>query len=564
MEIRPELQNALDKELAYLKSFNHDYLDDSLDLYLQDTELQIKPIIEAIALFSARTQISGKQQIDLLHQRLVRQLMNYLVAPMPAMGLVKIKVDQLIEPVTVPAGTVLTISTYDEQEAQFNTLHDTHLQAIVLSNTGVANKPGEYSKLVLQLEAVNDYPGKIDALQLCLYGQGNYQSSVNLKELLKNHCLKTELRFNNDVVIPCHIDFSEPKDSALGYTIHPLTQERQFFQLPHKNSFITLHAEQEPPKEWKSCQVVFSFNCMWPSYLLVDNELVQLFTIPVENRVSSQADPFFYNGTQNQHRIIAPSIMPKMQICSVKGVYQIKDGEHIPLGSSVLVDDENTYEISYPHEGLDNGRQYPLLLLNMPEAFDTPVKIMTDAYWHDPDFSKSMNKSLRVYPADFEITGIQWKLLNINGKKFIPFHPPVALTATQLLELAALKNKPLLTLEEVLFITHALSTVWKEEFKELKGYIEHLDIAHEYRAERFDPSKAAPENPLLRYSITFADFDPQLNPLAEELLKHMQRILQYWISHHEIRLVGQYANKIAEKRDEGARIDDAREPEYAY
>jgi type VI secretion system protein ImpG len=563
MEIRPELQNALDKELAYLKSFNNDYLDESLDFYLQDTELQIKPIIEAIALFSARTQISGKQQIDLLHQRLIKQLMAYLVTPIPAMGLVKIKVDQLIEPTTVPAGTVLLVSTYDEQEAQFKTLHDTHLQAIRLSNTGVANKPGEYSKLVLQLDALNDYPGQIDKLQLCLYGQGNYQSSINLKELLKTHCLNTELRFNNGTTIPCTIDFSQPKNATQGDVIHPVTQERQFFQLPHKNSFITLHTKEDAPKNWKSCQLVFSLNCMWPGYLLVDNELIQLFVTPVENRVEAQADPFFYNGTQNQHRIIAPSIMHKMQICSVRGVYQIKEGEHIPLSSSVLVDDENTYEISYPHEGLDNGHQYPLLLLNMPEAFDTPVKIMTDAYWHDPEFSKAVNKSLRVHPADFEITGIQWNFLNINGKKFVPFYPPTALTSTQLLELAALKNKPMLTLEEILFITHALSTVWKEEFKELKGYIENLGVAHEYRTERFDPSKAA-EKPLLRYTITFADFDPQLNPLAEELLKHIEQTLQYWISHHEIRLVGHYANMTAKKADRNIHLEDAREPVYAY
>jgi type VI secretion system protein ImpG len=563
MEIRPELQNALDKELAYLKSFNNSYLDESLDFYLQDTELQIKPIIEAIALFSARTQLSGKQQIDLLHQRLIKQLMAYLVTPIPAMGLVKIKVDDLIEPVSIPAGTVLLVSTYDDQEAQFKTLYDTHLQAICLSNTGIANKPGEYSKLVLQLDALNDYPGKIDKLRLCLYGQGYYPNSINLKELLKTHCLKTELRFNNGTNIPCSIDFSKPQNAAQGDTIHPVTQERQFFQLPHKHSFITLQTEQEPPKTWKSCQVVFSFNCMWPDHLLVDNELIQLFAIPVENRVSAQADPFFYNGTQNQHRIIAPSIMPKMQICSVRGIYQIKDGEHIPLSSNVLVDDDNTYEISYPHEGLDNGRQYPLLLLNMPEAFDTPVKIMTDAYWHDPEFSKATNKSLRVHPADFEITGVQWNFLNINGKKFTPFHPPTALTSTQLLELAALKNKPMLTLEEVLFITHALSTVWKAEFKELKNYIEYLDVAHEYRAERFNPAKTA-EKPLLRYTLTFADFDPQLNPLAEELLKHMEQILQYWISHHEIRLVGHYANMIAKKPDRSIHTEAAKEPDYAY
>lgn len=563
MEIKPELQNILDTELAYLKSFNNSYLDESLDFYLQDTELQIKPIIEAIALFSARTQMSGKQQIDLLHQRLIKQLMAYLVTPMPAMGLVKIKVDQLIEPATVPAGTVLLINTYDNQEAQFKTLHDTHLQAIRLSNTGVANKPGEYSKLVLQIDALNDYPGKIEKLRLCLYGQGNYQSSINLKELLKVHCANTELRFDNGTTIPCNIDFADPQNAVQSDTIHPITEERQFFQLPHKDSFITVLTKQDAPKKWKSCQLIFSLNCMWPSYLLVDNELVQLFAIPVENRVSAQADPFFYNGTQNQHRIIAPSIMPKMQICSVRGVYQIKDGEHIPLSSSVLVDDDNTYEISYPHEGLDNGRQYPLLLLNMPEAFETPVKIMTDAYWHDPEFSKATNKSLRVHPADFEITGIQWNFLNINGKKFTPFHPPAALTSTQLLELAALKNKPMLTLEELLFIAHALSTVWKAEFKDLQGYIERLDVTHEYKTERFDPANTA-EKPLLRYTLTFADFDPQLNPLAEELLKHLQKILQYWVAHHEIRLVGHYANMIAEKSDHSIHAEDAREPDYAY
>lgn len=565
MEIKPELQSAFDKEIAYLKSFNNSYLDESLDFYLQDTDLQIKPIIEAIALFSARTQISGKQQIDLLHQRLIKQFISYIVSPMPAMGLVKINVDRLIEPTTIPAGTSLLVNTYDEREAQFKTLHDIYLQAIALRNIGIANKPGENSKLVLQIEALNDFPGKIKKLQLCLYGQGNYLTSVNLKKLLRTDCLATELQFNNGTIVPCTIDFSNPENKKTSDTIHPVTLERQFFQLPHKSSFITLRSEQETPKQWKSCQIVFTLKQSWPATLLVDNELIKLFVAPVENRVSTQTDPFFYNGTQNQHRIIAPSILPKMQICSIRGVYQVKDGEHIPLKSSVLVEGDNTYEIAYPHENVDNGQQYPRLLLNMPEAFDTPVKIITDAYWHEPEFSKAINQSLKVYPADLEITGIRWSLINISGRKFTPYHPAAELESTQLLELAALKNKPLLNLEEVLFITHALSTVWKGEFKELKSFIEDLDVSHEHKKQRFDATNQS-DKPTLRYTITFSDFDPVLNPLAEELLQHIETVLKYWISHHDIHLVGNYANMYADssKLDDQYSIEDAREPEYAY
>lgn len=560
-----ELQNTIDKEIAYLKSFNQQYLDESLDFYLADKESNIKPIIEAIALLSARTQINGRQQIDLLHQRLTKQFMSYIVAPMPAMGLVQVNVDNLIEPTTIPAGTALTLNTYDDREAQFNCLFDTPLQAIALRNIGIANKLGEKSKLVVQLEALNDFPGVLTTLQLCLYGQGNYQTSAYLKNLLETDCLTIEGQFNNGATLTYHIEASENQHTTSN-NIHPITQERQFFQLPHTQSFITLRAENDPPKQWQSCQLSFTLNGTWPSHLLIDTDLIKLFVVPIENRRAAQTDPIFYKGTQNQYRILPSSITPDMELCSIKGVYQIKDGEHVPLQSSVLVDEKNTYEISYPQTGVDNGRQYPLLVLNMPEAFDTPVKIITDAYWHEPKFSKALTQSIRIYPADLEITGVQWQLLNTATQKFTPYTPPTPLTSSQLLELSALKNKPILTLQELLFITHALSTVWKGEFKVIKPFIHQLEVKHEYQKQRRHATDITEtiEKPTLRYILSFTDFDPQLIPLVETFLHHLENILGYWISHYRIHVVASYANTFSDQHDKQTGMIDATETDYEY
>lgn len=568
MGLTSELQNIVDKELAYLKDFNNSYLDESLDFYLADKESHIKPIIEAIALLSARTQINGRQQIDLLHQRLTKQFMSYLVAPMPAMGLVKIDVETLIEPTTIPAGTTLILNTYDGREAQFNSLFDTPLQAIALRNIGIANKLGENSKLVVQLEALNDYPGKVEKLQLCLYGQGNYQTSVRLKKLLQTDCLSIEGLFNNGTSVSYQIEASDSQSTTDSEAIHPITKERQFFQLPHKNSFITLHTEQDAPKKWKNCQLIFTLNHTWPSSLLLNDDLIKLFVVPIENRRSTQTDPIFYNGTQNQYRILPPSITPTMQLCSIKGVYQIKEGEHIPLHSSVLVDEQNTYEIAYPQEGTDNGRQYPLLMLNMPEAFDTPVKIMTDAYWHEPQFSKAVTQSIRIHPADLDITGVEWRLLNTAAQKFTPYTPPTPLTSSQLLELTALKNKPILTLQELFFITHALSTVWKGEFNVIKSLIDKLEVKHEYQKQRIHPANStlasATEKPILRYTLSFIEFDPQLIPLVEDFLHHLENILAYWVSHYRIHLVPSYADTFTDQHDNPTGIEDDTEAHYEY
>lgn len=566
-----ELQNTIDKEIAYLKSFNNQYLDESLDFYLADKESNIKPIIEAIALLSARTQINGRQQIDLLHQRLTKQFMSYLVSPMPAMGLVKMDVETLIEPTTLPAGTALILNTYDGREAQFKCLFNTPLQAIALRNIGIANKLGENSKLVVQLEAFNDFPGKLQQLQLCLYGQGNYQTSAHLKNLLKNDCLNIEGQFNNGATIAYQIEASDSQHTTSNNNIHPITKERQFFQLPHTHSFITLRTEQDAPKQWKSCQLIFTLNRTWPASLLLDNDLIKLFVVPIENRRAAQTDPIFYKGTQNQYRILPPSILSEMELCSMRGVYQIKDGEHVPLQSSVLVDEKNTYEISYPQAGVENGRQYPLLVLNMPEAFDTPVKIITDAYWHEPQFSKALTQTLRIHPADLEITGVEWQLLNTSAQKFTPYTPPTPLTSSQLLELSALKNKPILTLQELLFITHALSTVWKGEFKVIKPLIHKLDVKHEYKKQRIQPSNtalsattSAIEKPRLRYILSFIDFDPQLIPLVEEFLHHLENILGYWISHYRIHVVASYANSFSDQHDKQTSVADATEAHYEY
>lgn len=543
MELTPELQNEIDKELTYLKSFNNNYLDESLDFYLEDCDSQIKPIIEAIALLSARTQITGKQQIDLLHQRLIKQIVSYLVSPIPAMGLIKLDVEQLIEPVSIVAGTELILRNKEEQEASFTTLFDIPLQALAITNIGTANKNGDNSQLILKIDALNDYPSRLKNLPLCLYGQGNYQTAIRLKHLLQSACESIEICFDKYLTLPFKLDFSALENSAKTESVHPLSKARQFFQLPHQNAFVQLHPQcslSQLPEQWRSCQINFNLKCNWPKDIILDRDLMQLFVVAVENKIFEQTDPIFYQGTVSQFRILSPSVNPNTQLCSVRGVYQIKEGEYIPLSSSAVGDEKRSYEIAYPQSTLDNGRQFPQLLLNMPEAFDDPVKIMLDAYWHQPQFSKAINQAITIHPADLDITGVKWDLLNIGAKKFVPFTLATTVSLEQLIELAALKNKPILTLPELLFLLHALSSVWQGEFKVVKPLIKQLDVQHQYKQARYSLNPSKSEKPILAYTLSFHDFDLQLKPLVDEFLYQLESILQCWISHHTIHVLGNY------------------------
>jgi hypothetical protein len=538
MELTPELQNAYDEELAFLKDTNDTYLQDTLDFHLEEEGSSVKSVIQAVALLSARTQVSAKRHISLLHQRLIRQIVSYLVSPVPAMGLVQVGVTNLIEPATIPAGTNLIFTNQQEQEAQFKCLFDTPLLPIRLVNLGLVKSVGSGCELVMQLEALNQYPGQLDALKVCVFAHGNYLSAVRLKTLLADHCVQIQAVFDHDSPVDVDIDYELHDVSPTRKALHPLIRERQFFQMPHQNAYIQLHCDHSP-NDWRRCNVVFRLDCDWPDSLLVGQDLFKLFVVPVENRQAAQAETIFFEGTKTDHTVQPPDNFPNLRLASVKGVYHLVDGEHIPLYSAMISDESDTYEIVYPQITNTQTDQAPHLLINMPRAFDEPVKVLLDGSWHNPSFSRATNDHIQVFPAELDINGATWEPVGMSGKKFVPFTPPAALLSNQLLELAALKNKPIMSLPELLFVINSLSTVWKGDFKVLQPLIKKLEVKRRTRNKRVDMT-ALNDKPVLFYILGFREFDESLLPLLTEFIKHLEAILGYWISHHRINVIADF------------------------
>ena len=538
MELTPELQNAYDQELAFLKGVNDTYLQDTLDFHIEQEGSSVKSVIQAVALLSARTQLSAKQHISQLHQRMIKQIVSYLISPVPAMGLVQVGVNDLIEPVTVSAGTLLMFSNQKGQEAQFKCLFDTPLNAIRLVNLGLARSVGGGCELVMQLEALNQYPGRLDALKVCVFAHGNYLSAVRLKTLLADHCQQIQAVFDDDAPVDVDIEYDLHEASPTRKALHPLIRERQFFQMPHQNAYIQLHCDQSP-EQWKRCHIVFRLNCDWPESLLVGQGLFKLFVIPVENRQASQAEAIFFDGTQTEHVVQPPWNFPDLRLSSVRGVYHQTDGEHVPLYSAMITDDSDTYEIVYPHISKTHTDQAPRLMINMPKAFDDPVKVLLDGYWHNPSFSRAINDEISVYPADLDINGVSWEPVGMAGKKFVPFTPPATTLSEQLLDLAALKNKPILSLPELLFVINSLSTVWKSDFKVLRPLIKSLEVKRRTNRKRVD-MRVLNDKPVLYYVLGLREFDESLLPLLSEFIKHLEVILGYWIAHHRIQVIGDF------------------------
>lgn len=561
MELTPELQHAFDEELAYLKSFNDTYLQETLDFYLEEPDSPLKSVIQAIAMLAARTQVSSRQQISLLHQRLLGQLVSYLSSPVPAMGLVKIVVENLVEPTLIPAGSELVFNSSNGAEARFQCLYDTPLQPVRLANIGLLKQDRERCQLVVRLEAIHAFPGPVRQLKLCLYGQGNFLTATRLHHLLKTHCQHITASFDDGKALPVDATYDIHHSSPARQSLHPLVRERQYFQLPSQQSFIEVTAGQSPI-QWKNCHLSFQLDSAWPENLLINSQLLQLFVVPVENRQAEQTDPIFHRGMQTRYSIRPPINQPDLRLASVRGVYQLRDGEHLPLFSSLVEGERGAYEIVYPQQvSATRFDQAHGLLLNMPEAFDEPAKVVLDGYWHNPGFSTAVNDRIRIYPADVEINGVSWEALNLGGRKFVPFKPPSITLSEQLLELAALKNKPVLSLPELLFLLDALSTVWQGEFRVLKPLIQGLEVKHQSSGKRVDLSRSN-DLPTLYYIIHFAEFDPPLQPLVETFLAHVGNILMYWVSRHRIEVIASLP--LDSNRDERTRrILDRHSAEYS-
>lgn len=475
-------QNTFDEELAFLATIQSRFSHIHQQGPVEFDDPDVKRLIEAMAAFMAKGRIAGRTQIDQLHQRVFQQLLPYIASPIASMGLVQANSQQITEATLLPKSTAFTITSDDDEKADYTSMHAMPLRPVAITDLALSGDNlaiGQSDRqLNIILEAANGMPGDLQHLPLYLNLNNNYAVTRQFINLFTSKLVSVCAVFDNG---PEEVSGSfafgacqpeEQQNLPLGFAIdqqlsdaHPVEKFRRFFQLPQQENYLNLYFA-DSPQYWKKCELKLRLQSPWPNHIKLSASFFKLGIICVENVIKEFAETFIFDATRSSHKMCPPSTNPELKMLKCLGVYQGAVKENQLLTPGILKSGNGAYELHL------QGSALPLIDIQLAEAFLNPVKISAEVLWHQPDFSAHLWKKLSVRTSRLAIPKL---LFNLS----LPPVPHLAMSDNEphsLLELSLLKNKDVLSLEEILFILDSLGSVFNREFKAIKPLLTELRV----------------------------------------------------------------------------------------
>jgi type VI secretion system protein ImpG len=485
----------------------------------------VRRLTEAMAYFAARTHMAGIRNIVDFRRRIFQQFFSYLLTPLPAMGMIRPKLTgQFGEPVSLPKGSEIAVSSETKGTAMFRTLHDLRVLPISLVELKMLLLPNRGFRVLLSLRAPYSRSDDIGQLRFHINHLDDYQASLRVLHGLKKHMRKASVVFDEKVSedtrgTPCELSFGAPRDMDEEEWPHPLQRERFFFHFPHQELFLTVQLPSQV-RNWREFTIFFDLDSQWPRSMMLNQDVFQLFAVPIVNLNRAMAQPVASDGTRERYAIRHPEAEYKFHLHSVKGVYRVKDNSMVPMRAGILSGGSGSYEIEESVDGTGLRRNW--LALHFPEAFQEPQTISIDALWMQPWFSEALGERLQADTFGRNIVGLNWELVgNIVPHAVNTFQAEME----GFLHLLTLRNKSALNLDDLLGMLQTLGSVHQGQFK--RAY----DLLTEVKVVEAPLNKSGtPGMVKLVYHLHFKDFDASLMALVETFAAHVKNILDSWIS----------------------------------
>jgi type VI secretion system protein ImpG len=494
----------------------------------------VRRLTEAMAYFAARTHLAGIRNIVDFRRRIFQQFFSYLLTPLPAMGIIRPKLTgQFSEPVSLPKGSEIAVSSETKGTAMFRTLHDLRILPISVVELKMLLLPNRGFRVLLSLRAPYSRSDDIGHLRFHINHLDDYQASLRVLHGLKKHMRKASVVFDEKVSeesrgTPCEVSFGAPRDMDEEEWPHPLQKERFFFRFPHQELFLTVQLPSQI-RNWRELTIFFDLDSQWPRSMMLNQDVFQLFAVPIVNLNRAMAQPVSSDGTRERYAIRHPEPEYNFHLHSVKGVYRVKDNSMVPMRAGILSGGSGSYEIEESVDGTGVRRNW--LALHFPEAFQEPQTIAIDALWLQPWFSEALGERLQADTFDRNIIGLNWELIgNIVPHAVNTFQAEME----GFLHLLTLRNKSALNLDDLQGMLQTLGSVHQGQFK--RAY----DLLTEVKVIETPLNKSGTAGMVkLVYQLHFKDFDASLMSLVETFAAHVKNILDSWISEAtvEVKLV---------------------------
>ena len=523
MKIDEGLYKTFLEEMNALENFRIAYAALHPGVPLDREDPDVRRLIEAMALFSARTRLAGLRQISATNRRIFQQYFPYLLAPLPAMCILQARpTQQFVEPLFFPKGSEIAISPESGGTAIFQTLGDLRILPVTLSKLSMLSLPDRGYRLALNLRASFARNEDIGRISFLINHLNNYEASQRVLYNLKRYLRRAFVVFDEKVTetssgaaVP--VSFAMPPDEDDAG--HPLQKERLFFHFPWQELYLNIQIPQAA-RNWLEFTVCLDLASGWPRNLVLNQDVFQLFAVPIINRRQAMAQPIICEGTQESYTIRHPDLESGFEFHSVQGVYEVTKEGMTFVKPGILSGSAPSYETEEQTDS--EGRKRHLLKLHFPEAFEKSRTIATDALWFQPWFSDRVSQRLSVAPFSRSTVGLKWDLL-VNP---IPHTENLFQdTIEGFLHFLSLTKRETLNRDDLLDILQVMGITRQRQFQAF------CELLSDVRIEKA-PLQDTHVSGLLkhRYMLSFRAYDPSREPLMDVFLAHVEKILNVWIS----------------------------------
>jgi len=533
MKIDEGLYKTFLEEMNALENFRIAYASLHPGVPLDREDPDVRRLIEAMALFSARTRLAGSRNISATSRRIFQQFFPYLLAPIPSMAILQAQpTRQFVEPVLFPKGSEIIFSPESGGGAIFRTLSDLRILPITLTRFSMLLLDRGF-RIALRFSASFPRSEEIDRLSFCINHLNNYESSQMVLFNLKRHLKRASVIFDEKATekssgIPCDVSFGMPLDD--DDHAHPLHKERVFFHFPWQEVFLNVKVPRAS-RSWSDFTILLDLDSGWPRKLVLNQDVFQLFAIPIVNLRQGMAQPILCDGTQERYTIHHPDMDYGFEVHSVQGVYEVGKEGMTFVKPGILSGSAPSYETEEQTDG--RGRKQHYLYLHFPQAFEKSRTIATEALWFQPWFTKKISERLTVNPYSRRTVGLKWDLL----VKPIPHAENLFQDSVEgFLHFLTLTNRETLGRDDLLDILQVMGVMRQKQFQALSELL--VDV----RIEK-SPMRDTQFSGLLkhRYILYFREYDPSREPLMEIFLTQVENILNAWISGAKIEVLKEIA-----------------------
>ena len=515
------LEKAFLAELEALEKFRISYTGMYPSTPLTREDPDIRRLIEALAMFTARTRLAAERGIDQSMLRIFRQHFPYLLDPTPAMVMLSAKpTARYVDATELPAGTEVFLieragKPADQRVFRMRTLAKLRLLPIEIESLDIQRTRARTYRLFIHFTAAFRRNDEIGELNLYVNHLDDLVSSISVLYALKEHLRSASVVFDDRIDEdtrgqPCEVYYGPPAGARgeLDRSEHPLARVRSFMHCPWQELYFNIKGIQAP-RNWQRFTVILDMKDTWPPELRLTRDGFNLHVAPMVNLRQGMARPIETDGTKERHAVRHSDEGGRFVLQHINGVYLMSKDGLAPLQPAVVGAKQDSWEIAY--EGRDEARR-AWLTLNLPGAFDQPERVAVDAVWHQPSLRGMHAEDFRIKLADRFVDGVEWSLC---GPLSAPADSELSDDRDGLLRLLSIKNQRFLGTDELVFLAAALGATSDPHSAGLISALSDVTVTPKPFAKQSHGFKYI-------YELTFDELDvtdlPRLDLLCRQLL----------------------------------------------